>query len=62
VLSCTPVDGVVEYAEGIHIGYRAWLRQQPAPAYWFGSGQGYAEIAVDGVDGPATVAAGEGIP
>ena len=27
VLSTTPVDGTLEYSEGIHIGYRAWLRQ-----------------------------------
>ena len=46
-LSTTPVDGALDYAEGIHIGYRAWLRQEAAPAYWFGSGQGYTDITRD---------------
>ena len=59
VLSTTPVDGRLEYAEGIHIGYRAWLRQDAAPAYWFGSGQGYTDIALTGVRAPSSVAAGE---
>jgi beta-glucosidase len=59
VLSTTPVNGVLEYAEGIHIGYRAWLKLNAAPAYWFGSGQGYTDIAVVGVDAAASVAAGE---
>jgi beta-glucosidase len=62
VLSTTPVNGVLDYAEGIHIGYRAWLRQAAAPAYWFGSGQGYTDIALAGVDVPASVTAGESLP
>ena len=41
------MNGALDYAEGIHIGYRAWLKQDAAPAYWFGSGQGYTDIAVD---------------
>lgn len=55
VLSTTPVNGELDYAEGIHIGYRAWLRQDAGPAYWFGSGQGYAEVALTRVQAPATV-------
>ena len=31
VLSTTPVDGALAYTEGIHIGYRAWLRHDAAP-------------------------------
>jgi beta-glucosidase len=58
----TPVNGQLDYAEGIHIGYRAWLRQQTTPAYWFGSGQGYTDITVTGVDAPASVTAGETFP
>jgi beta-glucosidase len=61
VLSTTPAEGQLEYAEGIHIGYRAWLRQDAAPAYWFGSGQGYADIALTSVSAPATVT-GDAIP
>ncbi|MDT0277258.1 glycoside hydrolase family 3 protein [Blastococcus goldschmidtiae] len=59
VLSCTPADGVVEYAEGVHIGYRAWLRQEAAPAYWFGSGRGYTRIDVTAVDVPPAARPGE---
>jgi beta-glucosidase len=62
VLSTVPVNGALDYAEGIHIGYRAWLRQNAAPAYWFGSGQGYADITLVGVHAPASVAAGESWP
>ena len=36
-----PVDGVVDYAEGIHIGYRAWERATHAPAAPFGHGLGW---------------------
>ena len=53
VLSTTPVDGVLEYTEGIHIGYRAWLKQDTAPAYWFGAGRGYAQIDLTSVAGAA---------
>ncbi|MQA33155.1 beta-glucosidase family protein [Modestobacter roseus] len=59
VLDCTPVDGVVEYAEGIHLGYRAWLRSGVEPAYWFGSGRGYADLELTGVDAPDEVSPGE---
>jgi len=41
VLDVTPVGGVVSYDEGIHIGYRAWLKTDTAPAYEFGHGLGY---------------------
>ena len=62
VLSTTPADGQLDYAEGIHVGYRAWLRQDAAPAYWFGAGLGYTDIAVTGVSAPASVGAGEDFP
>ena len=39
------------YTEGIHIGYRAWLKHDAAPAYWFGHGLGYTDIASTDVDG-----------
>jgi beta-glucosidase len=43
--SPTPVDGELAYDEGLHIGYRRYLRvsTRPAywPAYWFGHGLGY---------------------
>jgi beta-glucosidase len=59
VLSTTPVDGRLEYREGIHVGYRAWLRQDAAPAYWFGSGRGYADIELVDVAVPSIAAPGE---
>ncbi len=54
VLDVTPRDGVLRYAEGIHIGYRAWLRSGSAPAYPFGHGLGYTSWSYDAVhvDGP----------
>ena len=41
VLDTQPVDGVLHYAEGLHIGYRAWLKAGTTPAYPFGHGLGY---------------------
>jgi beta-glucosidase len=41
VLDVTPVDGKLRYDEGIHIGYRAWLKAGTEPAYPFGFGLGY---------------------
>ncbi len=37
----TPTDGRLEYPEGIHVGYRAWLKADRTPAYPFGYGLGY---------------------
>ncbi|MEW1927853.1 glycoside hydrolase family 3 C-terminal domain-containing protein [Streptomyces sp. NPDC088360] len=41
VTDTRPRDGALAYAEGLHIGYRAWLRAGREPAYWFGHGLGY---------------------
>ena len=41
VIDVTPRDGIVRYDEGVHIGYRAWLRAGTEPAYPFGHGLGY---------------------
>ncbi|QLD11432.1 glycoside hydrolase family 3 protein [Microbacterium oleivorans] len=41
VTQAVPTDGVLRYDEGIHIGYRAWLRQGTEPAFPFGHGLGY---------------------
>ena len=59
VLDTVPTDGVLVYDEGIHIGYRAWLRAGATPAYWFGHGLGYARIAPIAVEGPGAVTAGD---
>ncbi|WP_296664933.1 glycoside hydrolase family 3 C-terminal domain-containing protein [Demequina sp.] len=57
VLDVTPVDGIVRYDEGIHVGHRAWLRSDAAPAYWFGHGGGYTEFSTTDLTAPATIAA-----
>ncbi len=59
ILATRPVDGTLEYAEGIHIGYRAWLRAGGTPGYPFGHGLGYTTWAYERIDGPASVVAGE---
>ena len=41
ILDPTPVDGRLEYHEGIHAGHRRWLRDDLRPAFWFGHGLGY---------------------
>ncbi|MDQ0801462.1 glycoside hydrolase family 3 C-terminal domain-containing protein [Arthrobacter sp. SLBN-112] len=64
VLNTTPdADGKLHYSEGIHIGYRAWLKTGATPAYDFGYGLGYTTWSLDGVQGPANpVAAGDTVP
>ncbi|WP_405485047.1 glycoside hydrolase family 3 C-terminal domain-containing protein [Nocardia sp. NBC_00511] len=61
VLDTTPQHGVLEYAEDIHIGYRAWLRAGTEPAYPFGYGLGYTtwssgDLRVSGHTASLTVA------
>lgn len=41
VTDVTPVDGRLVYEEGLHIGYRAWLKDEREPAFPFGHGLGY---------------------
>jgi len=59
VLSTAPVDGALHYAEGLHVGYRAWARAGIAPAFPFGHGLGYTEWELGGLEAPATAVAGE---
>ncbi len=58
VLDVTPVDGLVRYDEGVHIGYRAWLRAGTEPAYPFGHGLGYTTWTIAGVAATPTVREG----
>jgi beta-glucosidase len=55
VLSTRPVDGVLHYAEGVHVGHRAWLRDGEQPAYPFGHGLSYTEWTYVHLGAPATV-------
>jgi beta-glucosidase len=49
VLDVAPKGGRLEYAEGIHVGYRAWLRVDRTPAYPFGFGLGYTTWSFDAI-------------
>ncbi|WP_372494585.1 beta-glucosidase family protein [Pseudarthrobacter humi] len=63
VINVTPAeDGTLTYDEGIHIGYRAWLRAGTTPAYEFGYGLGYTDWSLDIVDAPATAEPGTAVP
>lgn len=44
VTNGVPVDGVIDYAEGLDIGYRAWDRLERTPARPFGFGLGYTDF------------------
>jgi beta-glucosidase len=61
VWATRPVAGRLEYAEGLHVGYRAWLRSRAAPAYPFGFGLGYTSWSYDAMDAPATISAGRDV-
>ncbi|WP_052481928.1 glycoside hydrolase family 3 protein [Curtobacterium flaccumfaciens] len=61
VLDVTPVDGKVSYDEGVHVGYRAWLRAGTEPAYPFGHGLGYTTWSIDGVSATPTVREGDAV-
>jgi beta-glucosidase len=54
VLDVTPIDGKVHYDEGIHIGYRAWLKTGTEPAYPFGHGLGYTTWRLTDLDATPT--------
>ena len=59
--STAPIDGSLSYDEGLHIGYRRFLRDGIRPAYWFGHGLGYTKweygsTVVDTFDAPHTPA------
>jgi beta-glucosidase len=47
VTNLTPNNGVLQYTEGLHIGYRAWLRSDAEPAFPFGHGLGYTSWSWD---------------
>jgi beta-glucosidase len=56
VITTTPTEGTLHYSEGLHIGYRGYLRSGTAPAYWLGHGLGYTEWDYESLDATATEA------
>jgi beta-glucosidase len=59
VINCTPdANNEVEYTEGIHIGYKAWLKAGTQPLYAFGHGLGYTSFSLSNLSGAASVAGG----
>jgi beta-glucosidase len=48
----------VYYDEGIHIGYRAWLKAGTKPAYAFGYGLSYTNFELSNLVVPSSVGAG----
>ncbi len=59
VSNCTPINGQVDYEEGIHIGYRAWLKAGTKPAFDFGFGLGYTTWKLEQIQAPAALDAAE---
>lgn len=47
-----PADGVVEYGDGVHVGYRGWERSGASPAAPFGHGLGWTTWSYDALDAP----------
>lgn len=60
VLDTRPVDNLLPYDEGIHVGHRAWLRAGAEPAYPFGHGLGYTTWELAEIR-PGTPVPGEGV-
>lgn len=50
VLETGPSGGELAYPEGLHIGYRGWLRAGREPAYPFGYGLGYTGWAYEALE------------
>ncbi|GAA1704043.1 glycoside hydrolase family 3 C-terminal domain-containing protein [Kribbella yunnanensis] len=56
VIDVTPHNGTVRYDEGIHLGYRAWLRAGTEPAFEFGHGLSYTTWSLSDLQASATTA------
>ncbi|MFG2617487.1 glycoside hydrolase family 3 C-terminal domain-containing protein [Streptomyces sp. NPDC048507] len=62
VRTTRPRRGVLPYEEGLHIGYRAWLRSGTAPAYWLGHGRGYTTWEFEEIGSPEPAPGGYEVP
>jgi beta-glucosidase len=52
-------DLVLAYPEGIHVGYRGWLRSGATPAAPFGHGLGWTDWRYESVDPPVVTGDGD---
>ncbi|MFK0068934.1 glycoside hydrolase family 3 C-terminal domain-containing protein [Streptomyces sp. NPDC091046] len=59
VTDTRPDGGRLGYDEGLHLGYRGWLRHHRPPAYWFGHGLGYTAWAYETLTVPQVARAGD---
>ncbi|MFF0589024.1 glycoside hydrolase family 3 C-terminal domain-containing protein [Streptomyces sp. NPDC003781] len=59
VTDTRPDGGRLGYDEGLHLGYRGWLRHHRPPAYWFGHGLGYTAWAYETLTVPPAARAGD---
>jgi len=48
-----PAGGVIDYVEGVHVGYRSWLRLARTPAAPFGHGLGWTSWSYEDVTATA---------
>lgn len=60
VSTTNPSGGRLDYDEGLHIGYRAWVRSALRPAFPFGHGLGYSSWDYQAIQALDRVGAGEG--
>ena len=62
VLHATPDEhGILDYSEGLLIGYRGYDANDVVPRYPFGHGLGYTSWAYESIECPADMASGEGL-
>jgi beta-glucosidase len=59
VLDVVPTDGVLDYLEDVHVGYRAWLVAPTPPAYPFGWGLGYTTWSLGPAAASGSIEAGD---
>ena len=63
VVNCEPRQpgNQVTYSEGIHVGYRAWLKTNVEPAFPFGHGLGYTSWQLGKAKLPESVGVGDSL-
>ena len=59
VPNAIPVDGIVNYTDGVHVGYRAYERDGRTPARPFGFGLGWTSWSYDAISEPRATGAGD---